>query len=489
MELTHRPAVEQLAAMARGEVSSRELTAAHLARIAAHPELNAVVAVDAEGALAAADAADARRAAGGSGGSRNASGSGEAPLLGLPVTVKDALETAGLRTTCGTPDLAEHVPAEDADAVARLRAAGAVVLGKTNTPPMCADVQTGNPLFGTTPNPHAPARAAGGSSGGPAAAVAAHLSPLDLASDLAGSLRLPAHYCGVFGLRPSHGLVPTRGHIPRPPGWLTSSDMLTLGPLARDAADLALALDALAGPSPREGTGWRLELPPPRHARLADHRVGVWADDPYCRVDAATRALLDTVAEALHEAGARVDAAARPVDLAESDRLFQLLMFATSTAAAQPEAYAGEVAAAQALAADDDSPGARYLRARTLRHRDWLLADEERARLRQRWAAYFRTVDVLVTPAAPTAAPPDLTGVPVPERQLSVDGERRGYWEQTTWLNLAGLAGLPAATVPLGRTADGLPLSVHLIGPRLADRTVLHVAALLSEALPDGTQR
>ncbi|MFG2228149.1 amidase [Streptomyces sp. NPDC048644] len=475
MDLTHRPAADQLRAMERGEISSRELTAAHLERIARHPEQHAVVTVDHDGAMAAAAEADERRAAGRAGGA----------LLGLPVTVKDSLETAGLRTTCGSQDLAAHLPERDADAVARLRTAGAVVIGKTNTPPMCQDLQTSNPLFGTTPHPVDPRRTAGGSSGGEAVAVATHLSPLGIGSDLAGSLRLPGHYCGVHSLRPSHGIVPTRGHIPRPPGWLTPTDMLTVGPLARTAADLDLALDALAGPSPDDDVAWRLELPAPRHERLHEYRIGIWADDPYCRVDAETRALLDDVAKALHGAGARVDATARPVGMADSDRLFQRLMFAASAASAAPEAFASEVTAAGNLPPGKTSAGAAFLRARTMRHRDWLLADEERALLRKRWAAYFDGIDILITPAAPTAALPDLSGVPVPERYLTVDGERRGYWEQTAWLNLAGPVRLPAATVPVGSTADGLPLGVQLIGPYLADRTVTHVAGLLASGMAD----
>lgn len=470
MDLIRRSAHEQLDALERGAVSSRELTAAHLERIASHPGYNAVVTVDAEAALAAASAADEQRARGRA-----------AALLGLPITVKDALETEGLRTACGSKELSEHVPRRDADAVARLRGAGAVVLGKTNTPPLCQDIQTGNELFGTTPNPHDPRRTAGGSSGGSAAAVAAFLSPLDIGSDLGGSLRLPGHYCGVHSLRPTFGIVSSRGHIPRQPGWLTTSDMLSIGPLGRSAADLDLALGVLAGPAPREASAWRLELPPPRHEGLTGYRIGIWADDPYCPVDVETRSLLEELERALRSPGVRVDDSARPVEMASSDRLFQSLMFAGSAAGAAPAAYAGEVEASRGLSPGDESPGARFLRDRTMSHRDWLLANEERRRLQERWAAYFTGVDVLVTPAAPTAAVPDQADVPVPERYITVDGRRRGYWEQTTWLNLAGLAHLPAATVPLGTTREGLPLGVQLIGPHLGDRTVLRVAGLLGE--------
>jgi amidase len=478
MDLTHLSASEQLHALERGEVSSRELTTAHLERITRHPQYNAVVTLDHDGALAAAADADERRAAGHAGG----------VLLGLPITVKDSLETQGLRTTCGAVDLAEHVPDRDADAVARLRAAGAVVLGKTNTAPMCQDIQTSNQLFGTTPNPHDPQRTAGGSSGGPAAAVAARLSPLDLASDLAGSLRLPAHYCGVHSLRTSYGIVPTRGHIPRPPGWLSTSDILTLGPLARAAADLDLALRVLTGPSPRDSLAWRLELPAPRHRRLHEYRIGVWSDDPYCRVDTETRALLEHLTKTLHDTGTHVDTTTRPVSMADSDRLFHTLMFAGSSASTTPDAFAAEVTAAQQLPPDDHSPGTAYLRARTMRHRDWLLANEERQHLRRQWASYFADIDILITPAAPTAAVPDQTSVPVPERHITVDGQRRGYWDQTTWLNLPGLAHLPAATIPLSSTTDGLPLGLQLIGPYLADRTVTHLATLLTTLSPPPPQ-
>ncbi|SER76802.1 amidase [Streptomyces qinglanensis] len=470
MDLTHRTALDQLHALTTGEVSSRELTAAHLERIARHPEHNAVTTLDREGALHAAARADRRRAQGGSDG----------PLLGLPVVVKDALETEALRTTCGAAELEGHVPDRDADAVALLRQAGAVILGKTNTPSMCQDIQTTNPLFGTTPNPHDPQRTAGGSSGGSAAAVAARLSPLGIGSDLAGSLRLPGHYCGVHALRPSYGVVPARGHIPRAPGWLSTSDMLSIGPLARSSTDLELALSVLAGPSPEDSAGWQLTLPPARHGSLRDFRVGLWADDPYCTVDAATRELLDSTEKRLLDAGASVDTTSRPVDMAHSDRLFRTLMFAGSSAGASAEAFDGEVQAAGNLPPGEQSPGAEFLRARTLRHRDWLLADEERRRVRQQWAAYFRDIDVLVTPAAPTAAVPSQTDVPVPERYITVDGERRAYWDQTTWLNLAGLAHLPAATVPLGVTPDGLPLGVQLIGPYLGDLTVTRLAGLLT---------
>ncbi|MDI3405827.1 amidase [Streptomyces cavernicola] len=470
------PARDQLDALRRQKISSRELLdllLAHHERV--NPDVNAVVTLDAARAREAARAADAHLAR---------TGEPLGPLHGLPMTVKDAFETEGLRTTCGSRELAEHVPDRDADAVARLRAAGAIILGKTNTPANCQDIQTSNELFGTTRNPYDPERTAGGSSGGPAAAVATGLTALEVGSDLAGSLRLPAHYCGVHALRPSHGIVATRGHIPRPPGWLTSGDMLTPGPLARTADDLALLLDVLAGPSPTDAPAWRLDLPAPRSRTLGGLRVGVWADDPYCRVDAETRELLARVTESAAAEGARTDTDTRPVDLADSDRLFQALMYATGTAAVGDAAFQAEVDAAAKLADDDHSPGAFFLRSRTQRHRDWLRANEEREKLARTWARYFEDHDVLVTPSAPTAAVPDLTSVPVPQRRITVDGVERPYFDQTAWANLTSHVRLPAATVPVGRTATGLPLSVQVVGPYLADRTVLAVAEELSRLFP-----
>ncbi|MET7847822.1 amidase [Streptomyces avermitilis] len=469
---------EQLAALRHGDISSRDLLEQYLQHIdKTNPALNAVVTLDAEAARAAADAADRHLAD---------TGKPLGALHGLPITLKDALETKGMRTTCGSPDLTDHVPDQDADTVARLRAAGAVIVGKTNVPTMCQDLQTSNPLFGKTKNPYDDTRTAGGSSGGPAAAVAAGLTSLEVGSDLAGSLRLPAAYCGVHALRTSFGVVPTRGHIPRPPGWLTNSDMLTLGPIARTAEDLEVLLDVLAAPSPADAAAWRIDLPAPRHSHLADYRVGIWQDDPYCHVDRDMRELLDTVAQLVRSAGATVDDTTRPVELADSDRLFQRLMYATTSATATDAGFADDVAAAAGIPADD--PSGLYLHSRTMRHRDWLLAHEEREKLRNRWADYFATHDVLITPATPTAAVADQASTPVPQRYITVDGEKRPYFDQTAWLNMTGHVKLPAAVIPAGTTADGLPLAIQIIGPYLADRTVVDMAKRLARRLPQRVQ-
>lgn len=467
----------QVAALRSGTTTARALldqVLAHHAEV--NPSLNAVVTLDVAGARAAAEKADEYLAR---------TGRPLGPLHGLPLTVKDSLETRGMRTTCGSSDLSDHVPGTDADVVALLRRAGAVIIGKTNVPVLCQDIQTSNPLFGRTNNPYSPDHTAGGSSGGPAVAVATGLSPLEVGSDLAGSLRLPAAYCGVYALRTSRGaspVVPTRGHIPRPPGWLTSSDMLVLGPVARTADDLDLLLSVLAAPAPADGVAWSITLPAPSKSSLRQYRVGLWADDAHCRVDAATRTLMGQVAQTVREAGADLDEVTRPVDFAESNLLFERLMYATSAATAGDEAFAGEVKAADAVT--DDAPSALYLKSRTMRHRDWARADEDRQKLRARWADYFTTHDVLITPAAPTAAVLDQTSVPSQDRYITVDGERRGFFDQTSWVNLASPVGLPSVVMPTGRTSDGLPLAIQIIGPYLADRTVIATAKLLAKVLP-----
>jgi amidase len=252
-DMTSAPASALVRALRAREIGSRELLDAYLDRIEqVNPAINAVVTIDAEAARAAAAAADEQIARGQELGA----------LHGLPMTVKDALETAGMRTTSGFPDLAQYVPARDADAVARLRGQGAVIFGTTDLPTFAMDWQTYNPIFGTTNNPRVLTRTPGGSSGGPAAAVAAGMTALDLGSDLSGSLRQPAHTTGVFTLKPSFGVVPGRGHIPGPPGTLSSTDMAVLGPIGRTADDLDLALNVLAGPDEWSATAWQLLLPP-----------------------------------------------------------------------------------------------------------------------------------------------------------------------------------------------------------------------------------
>ena len=291
------------ASIAAGELSALEALESCLARVAElDGPINAVVALDEEGARAAAAAADLALARGRTLG----------PLHGVPMTIKDSFETAGLASTSGAAALASHVPAADADAVARLRAAGAVIFGKTNVPLMAGDMQTYNDVYGTTNNPWDRGRTPGGSSGGAAAALALGLTPLELGSDIGGSIRTPAGFCGIYGHKSSWGVVPIRGHIPGPPGSLTVADLAVAGPMARSAADLELGLEVLAAPRAWDAVAWRLELPAARARELRDFRVAAWLDDPACRVDSAVRELLEAQVAELRAAGVHVDSEARP---------------------------------------------------------------------------------------------------------------------------------------------------------------------------------
>lgn len=238
--------------------------------------VNAVVHWDLD--RARADAAAADRAAA----QARREGAALGPLHGVPMTVKDSFQTAGCVTTSGSPDLAHFVPDVDAWPVARLREAGAVVFAKTNLPLFADDIQTFNDVYGTTNNPHALDRTPGGSSGGSAAAVAMGFTPIELGSDIGGSIRVPAHYSGVMGHKPSYGIVPGHGQIPGMPGTLSQADLAVVGPLARTVDDLEAALDVLAGPDRWDVPAWKLELPPPRAVELADLRIAAWLDDPRC---------------------------------------------------------------------------------------------------------------------------------------------------------------------------------------------------------------
>src|SRR5436190_6818200 len=287
-DVLDQTAGEIVQALAAGQVGALELTEAAIARIETRDQaLNAVVVRDFDRAREAARAADAALARGERG-----------PLLGLPMTVKESNNVAGLATTWGSPAFGGWTAEIDAVAVQRLKAAGAIILGKTNVPPFLSDWQSTNPVYGRTRNPWDPSRSPGGSSGGSAAALASGMTPLEVGSDIGGSIRVPAAFCGVYGHKPSYGLVPLRGHSP--PGLDGGPVALAVvGPMARSPADLQLGLDVLAGPEPEEAVGYRLELPAPRHTQLADYRVFVIDSHPAVETDEEVRAALNGVASRL----------------------------------------------------------------------------------------------------------------------------------------------------------------------------------------------
>jgi amidase len=399
------------------------------------------------------------------------------------MTVKESFNVADLPTTWGIPAFKDWRPSQDALAVARLKAAGAVILGKTNIPFMISDWQSFNEVYGTTNNPWDRARTPGGSSGGAAAALASGYVALELGSDINGSIRQPAHCCGVFGHKPSTGLVPLHGHAP-PGGPLMSADgtvgLGVVGPLARTAGDLDLALGLLAGPDDADGLGYRLTLPPPRHERLSEFRVLLLDAHPLLPTASAIRGALDRVGQKLGQAGATV-ARGSPLlpDLAEAARLHQKLVFAFSQAFAPSEAYRRVEAAVAQLSPDDQSLAAWRLRATIMSHRDWIAANAQRGPLRQQWRALFREWDVVLCPPAVTPAFPHDHQPDQNRREIQIDGERYPYRDQSVWPGIATTPGLPATVAPVELSKAGLPIGVQIIGPYLEDRTTIAFAGLL----------
>jgi amidase len=453
------------------QIGCVELLDFYLARAERHNKrLNAIIAWQVEKARNRARAADAALARGEHWG----------PLHGLPMTVKESFNVTGLPTTFGNPVWKDNIPAGNAVLIDRLEAAGAIIFGKTNVPYMLADSQSYNDIYGTTNNPWDLGCGPGGSSGGEAAVLAAGLGTLGAGSDIAGSLRNPAHYCGVYGHKPSWGLIPTRGH--GPPGIVTPTDISVVGPMARDAADLALALDVLAGPDLLQQPAWRVQLPAPRAHQLKDFRVAVWSSSSEAPIDNSTATLFAAAVAATAKAGASVDDSARPVDMTENQRLFMLLLRAATASRLSDEGFAEQEKIAATLSPDDISPRAHAARGAVLGHRAWGIANEARSKLRYVWHDFFCRHDVLLVPVAATAAFPHDHDPDRGARRVIIDGKPHPHVD-LTWAGLASLSYLPATAAPIGLTPQGLPIGLQIIGPEGEDRTTIEFARLLADEI------
>ncbi|HET7792295.1 MAG TPA: amidase family protein [Rhizobacter sp.] len=444
MDLATTSATELAQALATGQLSAAEACDAAIARIdAGDGAINAVVVRDFERARAQARAADAALSRG-----------ERRPLLGVPLTVKESFDVAGLPTTWGL-DFARDLPVhEDAVAVARLKAAGAVLLGKTNCARGLADWQTANPLYGRTAHPLDLTRTPGGSSGGSAAAVAAGFVPLELGSDFVGSLRIPAHFSGLCTHRPSHGLLATRGM--RFPGHEGTHDdpIGVIGPFARNVADLSLALDVLTGPDPDEAPAWHATLPPPRRTDPRGLRVLVVTEHPAAQASREVRSAVQATADALARGGAEVTAHSPLLP----EPMTLLKHFGALVGAFVSQGQPGPVISAH----------------------EWLALLDEQALARAQCQRLFESFDVVLMPAFGTAAFTHYgDSVGFEERLLSIDGRDTPFAAQGAWSALASFTGLPVTVLPVARTAGGLPMGVQVIGPYLHDRTPLAVAAWL----------
>jgi amidase len=467
-----RTASELAAAMTKRQVTALELAEDAIGRIERHdPKINAICVRDFERALDTARAADAARASGDT-----------RPLLGIPLTVKESYNVAGLPTTWGDPAQKDYRPPQDALAISRVKDAGGVILGKTNVPLGLKDWQSYNEIYGTTNNPYDLARTPGGSSGGSAAALATGYGALSLGSDLAGSLRVPAFHCGVFAHKPTLSLVPMRGHIPPPiPPLPVEGDLVVIGPMARCAADLSLLLDIVAGPDPLEAaTGYKLALPAPRHGELRDFRILVIDSDPVLPTNAVVRAAINRLAADLGRAGSKIERQSRLwPDFAASCRLYMRMLHSFIAIALPPEGYAEAVAAAAKLPAHDTSLQAERLRGTAISHRDWLMDNGARARLRAQWRALFKDFDAVICPIMPTPAFPHDHSPEQEKRRIDIDGVEFPYVDQMVWPGIANLPGLPATAIPVGFSPEGLPIGVQIVGPWLEDRTPLKLAELI----------
>jgi len=461
-------ATEALSALRRGTLSSRELVQHVFARIRKHNAgINAFVTLAEQQALEQARKADRIRSRTGRTGR----------LHGLPVMVKDALATAGIRTTCGAKELETYVPREDATAVARLKQAGAIIIGKTNTPTWAADHQTYNDVAGVTSNPWDLTRTPGGSTGGGGAALAAGFGFLETGSDIAGSIRVPSHFCGVYGHKPSIYLVPREGHIPPPPGVLSHGELNVVGPLARSAEDLQLELDVISQPS--ASAAFQLALPKPRKSRLRDYKLGVMLDDAFCPVDAPVKEVLVNAVALLRKAGMQaIEGWPEGFDH-EGSHASYLFLLAAVVAAGETESTLAPVREAAARGVRDP-----FVLGATATHRDWALQREARLRARAVWQKYFETFDAFLMPVNFVAAfphDPRTESWLKDDRKLVTAAGTRAYTDQFKWISIATLTGCPATSAPVGLTRDGLPVGLQIMGPYLEDATPIDIAAKLAQ--------
>ena len=454
------------------EISSVELTQYFIGRIEKYDyTLNAIVIRDFDRALEAAKAADDSLSRG------EISG----PLHGLPMTIKEAYNIEGLPTSWGIPELAENIALTDSAMVSSYKAAGAHFMGKTNVPLALADLQSYNEIYGTTNNPWDISRTPGGSSGGSAAALAAGMTVLDSGSDIGGSIRNPAHFCGVYGHKPTWGIVPSQGHAL--PGSIAVPDLAVLGPLARSAEDLVLAMEVVAGADVLNKPGWQLKLPRPRASSLGDLRVAVWPTED---ISPADRVIVDRVQEItdmLANAGAKVSDTARPAfSPRDAHYAYTDLLFSPISSGLTDEMFEQNKKEAAGFRSDDISAETIKARAATMDHRTWLKHDEIRTQIRMQWQRFFQDWDILICPIMVTTAFSHDHSIKA-ERTLIVNEIETPYLDQLFWAGLATLGSLPSTVFPTGLSEDGLPIGLQCIGAEFDDYTTIEFARLVSQEI------
>jgi amidase len=474
----HLPAIDLAAAIKNKRISAVTLLECYEERInRLNPGLNAIVATDFANAKSKADIAD--RAI--------ANGNRFGPLHGVPISIKDNLEVAGMPCTAGATDFKNNQPSRNADLVDSLIKAGAIVFGKSNLPRFAEDFQTYNELFGQTNNPWDLSKTPGGSSGGAAVAVAAGLTAFEIGNDIGGSIRIPAHFCGVYGHKPSYGIVPDRGTVPPPPGIFTGDyslnmDIVVNGPLARSPEDLGIILDLIVQPEAPERKAWKIELPPAKKTKLTDFKVGIWIDHPACPVDQEIVSRIREVGDKLANEGVNVEEQHPEIDFGRSFEMFTSLLNGALGQAAPTKVFRSWVAKEAELDHAPDSYRTKQIRGAVQRHRNWLMRDVERQLIRQKWQEYFDRFDVMLCPAvATTAIPHDHSSWF--DRTITINGKAYPYSNLMGWAGLTNVAYLPSTTAPVGLAANGLPIGLQIVGPYLEDKTCIQFAVLLKQVI------
>jgi amidase len=464
-------ALDAAAAIKAKRISSVELTELAFRRMDRYnPKINAVILEFRAASLARAREADQALA----------KKQWWGPFHGVPVTVKESYGMEGVPTTAGLPQYKDFRPKQNAIAVDRILRAGAIVIGKTNVPVMLADLQSYNPIYGTSNNPWDLARTPGGSTGGGAAALAAGLGHLTLGSDIGGSIRIPSHFCGIYGHKPTLELVSTLGHVPPfvDPAPAKLVDLSVCGPMARSAEDLRVALEAIGGPAGPAAKAYRWSLPAPRRTRLADFRVGCILDDPLCRVGSDVRGVLESAVEKIEKAGVRVDRGwPAGVNFGEQLNTYLFLLYAVMAPRFAPEVQ--EALRAAYRANPKNVAGAALVEP----HSRWLDETAKRLAARAVWEQYFRDHDIFLMPVAFVPAFPHDHSEPFDQRKLDTPEGKRPYPDITPWIMPPTLSGCPATVAPAGRTAAGLPVGIQIMGPYLEDATTIEFARLIADVV------
>lgn len=471
-DLAFKSATELAQLIQKKELSSEELTRHYIERIdRLDGKTNAVPVRIFERGIEDAKKADKMLA----------QGLIQGPLHGIPMTIKESYVLADTPATWGIDAYKDNVAEQDGLHVTRFRSAGAHFIGKTNVPVDLSDFQSYNPIYGTTNNPWDLEKTPGGSSGGSAAAMAAGFSGLEAGSDIGGSIRTPAHFCGVYGHKPTWGIVPQSGHelvsgVPDP-------DVSVCGPLARSADDLKLALDTMAGPTARESIGWRLDLAPPGFTSLQDLKVAIWATDDLAPVDDQIANKVTMVGDVLSKLGAVVSDTARPeIDLKKAHRVYQTLTQATMASGQPAHRIAEYQKFVNQLSDADDSEAAVSARAAVMSHRQWIRDDFRRANLQRAWDKFFEEWDVIICPQmAVTAFNHDHR--PWKERTLLVNGEKQSYTKHLFWSGLANAPYLPSTIFPTGLSDTGLPIGIQVTSASYRDYKTIEFARLIAEEI------